>query len=195
MPHFENDERAKELSSLLGEPPLLPGESENRYQALRAEIEKMIAPKNIVEQMRVQDLTDTIWEQLRYKRFEAKLIESAKVNALAVLMTPFMSFFRQHAASVAHDYYSPDPKKSEPAARLVARYGITTEMIYAKAASIEVSNLAMFDRLIGNRQAANRVMLNDQERRERKAKKLQHRLAKVAASSDGKEPSAKLKVA
>jgi hypothetical protein len=190
MSNSEENDRARDLAGLLGEPPILPGESENRYAALRAEIERTINPKNIFEQMRVPTLTDTMWEEMRYKRFEARLIDGRRVNALAVLLTPFMSFFHQRAANVAQDYYSPNPKKSEPAAKLVAYFGITLEMIYAKAASIEGPNLALFDRLIGNRQTANRVLLNDHERRVRKAKKSEMR-AKAAASTS--EPSVKLK--
>src|SRR5712664_650510 len=190
MSHGEDNNRDRDLAGLLGEPPILPGESENRYAALRAEVERTINPKNIFEQMRVQTLTDTMWEEMRYKRFGAKLIDGARVNALAVLLTPFMSFFRQHATSAARDYYSPNPTRSEPAAKLVARFGITLEMIHAKAASIEGTNLALFDRLIANRQTANRVLLNDHERRERKAQKSARR-AKATASTS--EPPVKLK--
>ena len=190
MSHSEDDNRDRDLAGLLGKPPILPGESKNRYAALRGEVARTINPKTIFDQMRVQTLTDTIWEEMRYKRFGAKLIDGARVNALAVLMTPFMSFFRQHATSAARDYYSPDPKRSEPAANLVARFGITLEMIHAKAASIEGPNLALFDRLIANRQTTNRVLLNDHERRERKAKKSEMR-AKGAATTS--EPPVKLK--
>ena len=190
MSHVEDTDRDRDLAGLLGEPPILPGESENRYAALRGEVERTINPKTIFEQMRVQTLTDTIWEEMRYKRFGAKLIDGSRVNALAVLLTPFMSFFRQHATSAAQDYYSPNPKRSEPAAGLVARFGITLDMIHAKAASIEGPNLALFDRLIANRQTANRVLLNDHERRERKAQKSERR-AKAAAPTS--EPPVKLK--
>jgi hypothetical protein len=140
-------------------------------------------------------LTDTIWEEMRYKRFGAKLIDGSRVNALAVLMTPFMSFFRQHATSAAKDYYSPNPQKSEPAAKLVARFGITQDVIHAKAAAIEGPNLALFDRLIGNRQTVNRVLLNEHERRERKAKKSELKAKRSASSSEVQEPPVKLKVA
>lgn len=195
MSHGEDNNRDRDLAGLLGEPPILPGESENRYAALRAEVERTIMPKNIFEQMRVQTLTDTMWEEMRYKRFEAKLIDGSKVNALSVLMTPFVSFFRERATNVARDYYSPNLQKSEPAARLVARFGITLEMIHAKAAAIEGPNLALFDRLIGNRQTANRVLLNEHERRERRAKKSELKAKRSASSSEVQEPAVKLKLA
>ena len=111
----------------------------------------MIQPKNIVDQMRVQTLTDTMWEELRYKRYEAKTIESVGVSALVPLLTPLMNWFHDKAAELAQDYYCTDPKKNEPAAQQVAKYGITEEMIHAKAASIQGAHLALFDRLIANR--------------------------------------------
>src|SRR5882762_9529030 len=125
MSHDEDHNRDRDLAGLLGEPPILPGESENRYAALRAEVERTINPKTIFEQMRVQTLTDTIWEEMRYKRFGAKLIDGARVNALAVLMTPFMSFSNRQAVALADDYYSTDLKKNEKAARHLAFFGVT----------------------------------------------------------------------
>lgn len=180
MPHLQDENRPLDHAELLGEAPLLAGESENRYLALQAQVEREIGPKNIFDRMRVRAITDAIWEELRYKRFEANAIEGAKVNALAVLLTPYMKYFREHATSVARDYYSPDPQKSEPAAAKVAEAGITLELINAKAAALEGSNLALFDRLIGNRQVLSRALVKDQERRERKAKKSEKR-AKLAA--------------
>lgn len=183
MTQLENADQPIDLVSLLGEPPLLKGENQHRYAALRAQVEQMIQPKNIVDQMRVQTLTDTMWDELRYKRYEAKTIESAGVSALVALLTPLMNWFHEKAAELAQDYYCTDPKKSEPAAQQVAKHGITEEMIHAKAASIQGAHLALFDRLIANRQTSSRVLLNDQERRVRKAKKSQRRRAQPNAVS------------
>ena len=72
-------------------------------------------------------------------------------------------------------------------AQQVAKHGITEEMIHAKAASIQGAHLALFDRLIANRQTSSRVLLNDQERRERKAKKSQRRRAQPNAVSPDAE--------
>ena len=63
MTHMENADQPIDLVSLLGEPPLLKGENQQRYAALRAQVEQMIQPKNIVDQMRVQTLTDTMWDE------------------------------------------------------------------------------------------------------------------------------------
>jgi hypothetical protein len=68
-------------------------------------------------------------------------------------------------------------------------------MIHAKAAAIEGSNLALFDRLIGNRQTANRVLSNEHERRERRAKKSELKAKRAASSAEVQEPAVKLKVA
>lgn len=183
MSRFEAENRPFDPAELLGAPPLLPGESASSYAALEAEVERALKPNTIFDLMRVRTITDALWEEQRFKGFEAKLIEGGKVNALAVLMTPYMKYFREHATSLAQDYYSPDPHKSKPAAAKVAEAGITLDMINAKAASIEASNLALFDRLIGNRQVLSRALVNDQERRERKAKKSEKRANGVAPAA------------
>jgi hypothetical protein len=191
MTQSEDSNRLPDLARLLGEPPLLPGESENRYAALRAEVERAIKPKDIFGQQRVQTLTDAMWEEMRYKRFAGKLIEAGKVNALAVLLTPYMNYFRERGIELARDYYSPDPNKSEPAAKKIAGLGVTLEMINAKAAGIEAPQLALFDRLIVNRQTSSRALIRDQERRERKAEKRQAKVARQRQPARGNDNALK----
>src|SRR3954453_22414321 len=173
--NLENATREANLADLLGAPAILPGESENRYAALQAEVGRTIKPQNIFDWLRVRTITDAVWEEMRYKGLESKLIEGSKVNALAVLLTPHCGFYQKRAAELAADYYSPDPKRSEPAVRRVAWFGITQEMINAKAASIEGANLVLLDRLIGNRQNCNRSLIKEHERRQRKTEKSEKR--------------------
>src|SRR3954467_6818248 len=175
--NLEDATREGSLADLLGAPAILPGESENRYAALQAAVERMIEPQNIFDWLRVRTLTDAMWEEMRYKGLESKLIEGGKVNALAVLLTPYCGFYQKRAAELAADYYSPDPKRSEPAVRRVAWFGITQEMINAKAGSIEGANLVLLDRLIGNRQNCNRSLIKEHERRQRKTEKSEKRRA------------------
>ena len=68
-------------------------------------------------------------------------------------------------------------------------------MIHAKAAAIEGSNLALFDRLIGNRQTVNRALLNEHERPERRAKKSELKAKRSASGAEVQEPAVKLKLA
>ena len=51
------------FEDLLGKPALLKSEDSRDYAKLRAAIEREIDPKGIFDTIRVQDLTDKIWER------------------------------------------------------------------------------------------------------------------------------------
>jgi hypothetical protein len=80
--------KSDDLADLVGPPALLRGEDEARYNALHAEIQRMLEPKTILDRIDVRDITDKIWEAERYKRFESRLIESARISALAHILAP-----------------------------------------------------------------------------------------------------------
>ena len=48
---------------LLGKPALLKSEDCREYESLRAAIEREMDPQSIFDQIRVQDLTDKVWEE------------------------------------------------------------------------------------------------------------------------------------
>jgi hypothetical protein len=166
------ESEAINLADLLGEPPLLKGESENRYKMLRAAVERMLGPKTIRDHADVKDITDKIWEGDRYKRYGAKLLENTRIDALAVILTPFCNYYTENATGYARDYFDGNPEQRKKAERVLAQRGITEEMIYAQALAITGSRLLLNDRLIANRETSRRTLFKDQERLARKADKL-----------------------
>jgi hypothetical protein len=51
---------------LLGEPALLKTEDTRLYWRLKREIEVLIKPENILDEMRVMDITNSVWESQRF---------------------------------------------------------------------------------------------------------------------------------
>ena len=159
------------LLDLLGEPPLLKGEDEHRYNLLRSTVEEMIKPKTIRDHVDVRDITDKIWEGHRYKRYSAKLLENSRINALAAILTPYCNYNVDSATTHARNYFAGNREKRELAARLLKAWRITDDMIYAQALAMVGSKLLTNDRLIGNRETSRRALFRDQERLAREAEK------------------------
>ena len=78
------------FEDLLGKPALLKSEDGRDYERLRAAIEREMDPKSIFDKIRVQDLTNKVWEERRLKRSQAALIECALVYSLAMLFAPLL---------------------------------------------------------------------------------------------------------
>jgi hypothetical protein len=157
-------------SDPLGPPCLLSGENFDLYQAIQADVENLLMPKNILDRMTVRDCTDKIWEGLRYKRIEAQLIDAGRPAALAQLLRPIKGYI-EVAEQTAKNYFGSDVKKSAEVKKELLEYGITDDLIRAKALAMHVHDLVMCDRLIANRESSRNILYKDHERRQRRAEK------------------------
>jgi hypothetical protein len=180
----DQQNESSESSDLFGPPPLLRGENEALYAALLAEVDSMIEPKTIMDRIDVRDITDKIWESQRCKRFEARLIESACVSALAHLLAPIFGLDHTRGFEAANRYYGQDALKRKNAAKLLSDHKITDEMILAKALAQVGGHVGDFDRLITTRERSRHNVFKDYQRRREQAAKL----AKVE-EENRKEPT------
>lgn len=159
-------EKATDLiEDLFGEPPLLKGEDKARYMRLRAAVEAEVNPQNFFERLNVYDQVNKLWDELRLRRHATALTQGAFMEALQSLLEPICEGTIENAAQIALDYYSTDPKEKKALLAQLAQYGITTEMIEAKAMQIAAGGLLMFDRMIGNRETGRRHLRKELERR------------------------------
>jgi hypothetical protein len=165
------------FEDLLGKPALLRSENAGEYQKLRAAIERDMDPKSIFDRIRVQDLTDKLWEEQRLKRSQAALIESALVQSLAMLFAPYYGENLEAALETARNYYSGVPEKVRRAEKLLLQLGITSEQIEANAMHVRSLGLQMLDRMIMSRETLRNSIVKDHERRKRKAEKAKRRTA------------------
>lgn len=171
------------IDDLFGKPSLIKGEDEDRYLRLRAAVEAEIKPKTVFDWMMVNDQTDKYWEELRYKRGSAALIDTAHVEALATLLSPIyenkMTLIT--AKKAALNFYGADPKAKKEVTAVMTQYGITEAQVQAKAMQIIGGTLQLLDRMIHNRELSRRILRKEIERRLPVADKL------PAASEIGRE--------
>jgi hypothetical protein len=144
---------------------LIRDEDEALYKALLAEVEQMIEPKNILDQMDVRDITDKIWEGQRYKRLQPKLIESECVSALAHILMPTFDLDHEKAFEAANMYYGNNALRRKTAAAHMALYYITDDMVLAKALAQSGRGIGTIDRLIAAREKSRNSLFKDHQRR------------------------------
>jgi hypothetical protein len=158
-------ENIDQFEHLLGEPPLLKGEDKARYMKLRAAVEAELKPTTFFERLNVYDQTNKLWEEQRLRRYATALSEGAFMQALQSLLEPICKGTNEIAAQVALDYYSTDPKEKKSIMAHLVQYGITIEMIEAKAMQIAAAGLLTFDRMTLNRQTGRRLLRKELEQR------------------------------
>ena len=87
-----NPTEISHLSELLGPAPLLPGESEADYEALKMRIMAAVKPADAIEHLYVRDVIDLQWDLLRFRRLKSHLLSSSAPSGLAALMLPGNTF-------------------------------------------------------------------------------------------------------
>src|SRR6185312_16723659 len=68
--------------TLMGPPSLLPGESLEAFEAIKAAIIDEMTPQAPLEWLWVIDLIELSWDILRYRRLRQKALEAAREAAI-----------------------------------------------------------------------------------------------------------------
>jgi hypothetical protein len=170
-------EESTDFELMCGRPLLLKGESRAAYDLLRGTVSDLLAPTDLFGELRVQEVTDSIWEGRRFKRFATRLIDTGHITALEVLLqTAFWNYPLIKPGLIALHYYHGVIKEEREAARkLVAGLGITDDLIQAKALGVMAGEFSNADRLVDNRAVKLKGLLKDHERQKCKAEKAQRR--------------------
>lgn len=167
----EHETRPDHFSRIFGEPALLKGECRKAYNSLRTEIANLLeAEDDVLSQLRVQEVTDSIWEGRRFKRLGTQTIATAVVAALQYLLQPAAAVLKSNPALMAYDYYHGAAKDQKTVKDLVAALGITDEQILGQAIAMS-AEFKLFDQLVEGREARRKSLLKEHGRQIRLAEK------------------------
>ena len=164
---------SRSTAELLGAPPLLRGENQEQYQGLLAAIREQINPETFLDEILARDMADKLWEKFRYQRSSATLVGTLFIQALACLLemakrSPMIS--PKSPLDLAKEYYDGDtkPARLKELTDILDRFGISEELIRAKAMQLCGNDLAMFSRMRAHCEAALRNLQKESERRAKK---------------------------
>ena len=187
----EDQSKPDHFSLIFGESALLKGESREKYDLLRALVAaELKANDDVFSQLRVQEVTDSIWEGRRFKRLGTQMIESTFVTALQYLLQPACAGITRSADLLARDYYFGKPEGQKLAKEIAAELGITAEKILGQAIAMS-GEFRLFDRLVDSRATTLKGLLKDHERQLRKAEKRKAAAARQAVRSNDNSVPAK----
>jgi hypothetical protein len=116
------------FTQIFGETALLKGESRSAYDLLRTSVGRELnARHDVLSQLKVQEITDSIWEGQRFKRFATQSIDTGYLVALEVLLQPICRLnLSMDPGRIALDYYH-EEKNRQAAQKIVRGAGITED--------------------------------------------------------------------
>jgi hypothetical protein len=181
-------EEPTDFELMCGRPLLLKGESRAAYDLLRGTVADLLAPTDLFGELRVQEVTDSIWEGRRFKRFATRLIDTGHITALEILLqTTLWNNPLIKPGLIALEYYHGDKEEREAAKKFVASAGITDDIIQAKALGVMAGEFSNADRLVDNRAVKLKGLLKDHERQKRNAEKAQRRKDPKTGANDNND--------
>jgi hypothetical protein len=166
-----------------GPPPLLQGEDPTAYNDLLARVSGQLKPSDIIEEIVVREITDLIWESLRWRRDLVGFLNAILPEVLQQILQPLLeaagpaparSFVgRIEAAAKAangdpelvYRWARGDQTAIDRVNALLASANLTMEHVRARAAAKNLDTIERFNRLIASTEARRNAALREIERR------------------------------
>jgi hypothetical protein len=144
-PSVSQNEYMTKLQAICGEPSLLPSEDREAYCALRDAIAGGISPRDGVEAVWVQELTDMTWEGWRRKKLKPAFLRVAIPRAISELLRTASE--RNYGDNLAADYVNGSPREKRRTEAELAAMGYGPDEINAKAFEYSLYELTQLERL------------------------------------------------
>jgi hypothetical protein len=150
--------------SLLGPPPLIPGEKLVDYQELAQRIAATVKPKDMLEEILVRDFVDLTWEIRRMRRLKAGFLTSVQSHGVQRVLTEILSYDEGRSA-LADAWAARDPQAIKQVDDLLSAKGLSMDLAVARALASNIGPFERIDAMISNLEARRNAALRELERR------------------------------
>src|SRR5262245_63846697 len=103
--------------------PLYEGEDTALYYKLLSGVSSIIKPRDILEQVWVQDLVDVRWESLRLRRLQASLMTANAYKGLSEVLAPLVDW--AELDRLCKTWTARKPEAIEAVTKLLTSAGLT----------------------------------------------------------------------
>jgi hypothetical protein len=99
------DDLSDNLRRLFSTPSLMKGEDPDVYAELYAQVEGVVQPQDVWDQLMVTDITNHFWEQQRYRRCTGAVINTKRRSALERILHVAIGLNDVDTETVADTYF------------------------------------------------------------------------------------------
>jgi hypothetical protein len=148
-----------EQRDFFGPPPLIPGEDPIAYETLLARVKKMIHPKDVFEEIWVQDLVELTWDTFRLRRLRSNVFKTYAHNRVAEIFEKPTG-----GDELLQGWALGGPNALAEVNRRLAAEGLTMDGLMADGLVANLDVLAPVDRMIAGSEARRNQILRELER-------------------------------
>ena len=138
-----------DAARFFGPPPLFVGEDLAQYEAMRDQISAAVGPLDFLEEIRVNNVVDLVWETQRLRQLKAALLQARMHLSVEKVLTPLMGEFGFSAAQdLAQRWAAREQEAIEEVAHCLEQAGLTLETVKAETLASNLDDFERIDRLI-----------------------------------------------
>ena len=152
----------EESARFFGPPPLIAGEDQAQYEAMRDQISAAVGPLDFLEEIWVNDVVNLVWETLRLRRLKAAIFsrptQSARPsNSVADGET-------RHVRKLVINWASREPDAVAEVDEALAGAGLTIDEVMAEMFAVKIDEIERIDRMVAGAEARRNVALREIDR-------------------------------
>jgi hypothetical protein len=146
----------EESARFFGPPPLIAGEDQAQYEALRDRISAAVGPLNFLEDIWVNDVVNLGWETQRWRRLRAALLQAAALECIYKFFSHLPDY-----SWLAANWASREPAVVAEVDSALAADGLTRDEVMAGALALKIDEVERIDRMVAGAEARLNVALRE----------------------------------
>jgi len=151
----------EECARFFGPPPLIAGEDQAQYEAMRDQISAAVGPLDFLEEIWVNDVVNLVWETLRLRRLRAALFHRDTRERLSKWIT---TSDPSRAGKLVTNWALHEPDAVAEVDAAFARAGRTIDEVTAEIFALKIDELERIDRMVAGAEARRNVALREIDR-------------------------------
>jgi hypothetical protein len=152
----------EESTRFFGPPPLIAGEDQSQYEAMRDQISAAVGPLDFLEEIWVNDVVNLVWEALRMRRLRAALLQAAAPEGLHHILQWVVG--KNCDQKWAVEWAARKPEAVAAVNGTLAKAGLTMDAVMAETLALKIDEVERIDRMVAGAEARRNVALREIDR-------------------------------
>lgn len=150
------------LNTLFGPPPLIGGETEEAYEAFKAQVRAALGPVDAIEEILIRDVVYLCWDVQRLRRLKGAYLQFIKRDGLRPVLQPFFDY--QSLNELIEAWARRDPDALKTVNSILKESGLDMDHVAAVALVQHLKSFEEIDRSIAAAEGRRNQALRELER-------------------------------
>jgi hypothetical protein len=149
---------------LFGPPTLIQGEKRADYEALQTRVTNSVKPKDVIEEIWVDDIVHLTWEILRLRRIKAAFLTAVQLEGMEAVLRQVLREGPSAAGALAKQWAARDADAIKEVDDLLSANGLSMNDAVARGLAARISPFERMDAVMSNLETRRNTTLREIQR-------------------------------